>query len=75
MATIDNRPTVFGDRLIVTGSTSGSESVDLSDMLSSIDCGVANPIGNAATATTTGINGTTFNVGAACTFLVLGRRS
>ena len=35
--TIDNRPTVFGDRMIITGSTDGAEAIDLSDFLSSID--------------------------------------
>lgn len=73
MATIDSRPAVFGDRLIITGSTSGAEGVDLSEMLSSIDGASVNAVGSAATITN-GINGTTLNVGDACTFLVIGRR-
>jgi len=73
--TIDPRPTYFGDRMIVTGSTDGAEAIDLSSLLASIDGAIANPIGGAATATTTGINGATLNVGAACTFVAIGRRS
>tara|TARA_R100001510_G_C7656998_1_gene217986 strand:+ start:1049 stop:1270 length:222 start_codon:yes stop_codon:yes gene_type:complete len=73
MATIDSRPAVFGDRLIITGETSGAEGVDLSKMLSSIDGASVNAKGSAATITN-GISGTTLNVGGACTFLVIGRR-
>lgn len=73
--TIDPRPTYFGDRMIVTGSTDGAEAIDLSSLLASIDGAIANPIGAAATATTTGIDGSTLNVGAACTFVAMGRRS
>ena len=40
-ATIDPRPTVFGDRLVITGSytagDTGTLSIDLSSQLSSID--------------------------------------
>lgn len=72
--TIDNRPTVFGDRMIITGSTTGSEDVDLSDFLSSIDGGIVNAKTTAATVTHA-IDGTTFKVGGACTFVVIGRRS
>tara|TARA_R100001509_G_scaffold43840_1_gene23776 strand:+ start:1958 stop:2182 length:225 start_codon:yes stop_codon:yes gene_type:complete len=74
MATIDPRPTYFGDRMIVTGSTSGSEAVDLSSLLASIDGAMVNAVGSAATVTH-GINGTTLNVGGACTFVAMGRRS
>jgi hypothetical protein len=38
--TIDNRPTYFGDRMIITGtytSGAGPETIDLSSLLSSID--------------------------------------
>jgi|TARA_Y100000015_G_C2357022_1_gene73400 hypothetical protein len=73
--TIDPRPTYFGDRMIVTGSTDGAETIDLSSLLASIDGAIANPIGSAATATTTGIDGATLDVGAACTFVAIGRRS
>ncbi len=46
--TIDNRPTYFGDRMIVTGTyTAGSGaadvSLDLGDLLSSIDFAAINP--------------------------------
>lgn len=75
--TIDNRPTVFGDRMIITGSTDGAEAIDLSDFLSSIDGAMVNNIGVAAPAPTSGINNTTIvlNVGAACTFVAMGRRA
>ena len=36
--TIDPRPTVFGDRMVITGSyTAGETTIDLSSQLSSID--------------------------------------
>jgi hypothetical protein len=75
--TIDNRTTVFGDRIVVTGSTDGAEAVDLSSFMSSIDGAMVNNIGAAAPAPTSGINNTTIvlNVGAACTFVAIGRRS
>lgn len=42
--TIDPRPSYFGDRMIVTGSyTAGETSIDLSDMLASIDFAGINP--------------------------------
>ena len=42
--TIDSRPTVFGDRMIVTGSyEAGDTSIDLSSLLASIDAIVVNP--------------------------------
>ena len=41
--TIDNRPTVFGDRMIVTGTfEAGDNEIDLSDFLSEIDFAGAN---------------------------------
>ena len=73
--TIDPRPTVFGDRMIVTGSTDGAEAIDLSSMLAVIDGAITNPIGSAAPATDNGISGSTLNVGAACTFIAIGPRS
>ncbi len=72
--TIDPRPTYFGDRMIVTGSATTGEAVDLSSLLASIDGAMVNAIGNAATVTH-GINGAVLNVGAACTFVAMGRRS
>lgn len=71
--TIDPRPTYMGDRMIVTGSTTGAENIDLSDLLSSIDGGMVNAKTTAATVTHA-IDGTTFKVGGACTFVVMGRR-
>ena len=48
--TIDPRPTVFGDRMIVTGSYGASDiNIDLSSMLSSIDFAGANSSGTIAT--------------------------
>lgn len=42
--TIDPRPTYFGDRMIVTGSyDAGETSIDLSDLLVSIDFAGVNP--------------------------------
>ena len=73
--TIDPRPTYFGDRMIVTGSTDGAEAIDLSSLLASIDGAMVNNIGAAAPVPTSGINGSTLNVGAACTFVARGRRS
>lgn len=72
--TIDPRPTYFGDRMVVTGSTDGAEAIDLSSLLASIDGAMVNAVGSAATVTH-GINGTTLNVGGACTFVAIGRRS
>ena len=71
--TIDPRPTYMGDRMIVTGSTTGAENIDLSDLLSSIDGGMVNAKTSVGTVTHA-IDGTTFKVGAACTFVVMGRR-
>ena len=42
--TIDPRPTVFGDRMIITGSyEAGDEIIDLSSQLASIDAFIINP--------------------------------
>lgn len=42
--TIDPRPTVFGDRMIVTGTYGTTDSViELSDILASIDAFIINP--------------------------------
>tara|TARA_Y100001938_G_C7907066_1_gene337600 strand:+ start:143 stop:460 length:318 start_codon:yes stop_codon:yes gene_type:complete len=42
--TIDPRPTVFGDRMIITGSyEAGDTSIDLSSQLASIDAYILNP--------------------------------
>tara|TARA_R110000824_G_scaffold282442_1_gene470700 strand:+ start:1237 stop:1557 length:321 start_codon:yes stop_codon:yes gene_type:complete len=42
--TIDTRPTVFGDRLIITGSYEAADtSIDLSDQLANIDSFTINP--------------------------------
>jgi hypothetical protein len=46
MVTIDPRPTVFGDRMIITGTydtTDGERIIDFSDKLSSIDAFIINP--------------------------------
>lgn len=72
--TIDPRPTYFGDRMVVTGSTDGAEAIDLSSLLASIDGAMVNAVGSAATVTH-GINDATLNVGGACTFVAIGRRS
>lgn len=57
--TIDPRPTVFGDRMIVTGSYEASDiNIDLSSMLSSIDFAGANSSGAIATRDTTDTGGT-----------------
>ena len=41
--TFDQRPTVFGDRIIVTGTFAASDtSIDLSSMMSSVDACMAN---------------------------------
>ncbi len=43
--TIDPRPTVFGDRMIVTGSyEAGDVAIDLSSQLASIDAFILNPV-------------------------------
>ena len=75
--TIDNRPTVFGDRVVITGSTDGAEAIDLSSFMSEIDGAMVNNIGAAAPAPASGINNTTIvlNVGGACTFIAIGRRA
>ncbi len=42
--TIDPRPTVFGDRMIITGSyEAGDTIIDLSSQLASIDAFIINP--------------------------------
>jgi len=52
--TIDPRPTVFGDRMIVTGSYGAADiNIDLSSMLASIDFAGANSSGVIATRDTT----------------------
>jgi len=44
MVTIDPRPTVFGDRMIITGTYGTTDNViDLSSMLVSIDAFIINP--------------------------------
>ena len=44
--TIDARPTVFGDRMVVTGTyAAGDLNIDLSGILASIDMAVVTPIG------------------------------
>lgn len=44
--TIDNRTTVFGDRMVVTGSyEAGDNAIDLSGLLASIDFAGVNPSG------------------------------
>jgi len=44
--TIDPRPTVFGDRMVITGSyTAGETTIDLSSQLSSIDFAGTNGAG------------------------------
>ena len=44
--TIDNRPTYFGDRMIVTGTYgAGDAAIDLSSLLVSIDFAGVNPSG------------------------------
>jgi hypothetical protein len=51
--TIDNRPTYFGDRMIITGtytSGSGPETIDLSSLLSSIDFAAVTPTGTSSVA-------------------------
>ena len=41
--TFDQRPTVFGDRIIVTGSYAAADtSIDLSSMMSSVDAFIGN---------------------------------
>lgn len=56
-STIDPRPTYFGDRMIITGSytagDTGSLTIDLSSMLSSIDFAGANSSGGVAPVTIT----------------------
>jgi len=43
--TIDPRPTVFGDRMIVTGSyEAGDTIIDLSSQFASIDAFILNPV-------------------------------
>ena len=42
--TIDTRPTVFGDRMIITGSyEAGDTTIELSDQLANIDAFILNP--------------------------------
>jgi len=46
VVTIDPRPTVFGDRMIVTGTyAAGDNAIDLTGMLASIDFAGANSSG------------------------------
>ena len=72
--TIDQRPTVFGDRMIITGSTTGAETINLASFLSEIDGAMVNAITTAATVTHA-IDGTSLKVGGACTFVAMGRRA
>ncbi len=53
----------------------GAEAIDLSDLLVSIDGAMVNNIGAAAPVPTSGISDATLNVGGACTFVAMGRRS
>jgi len=78
--TIDPRPTVFGDRFIVTGSFEATDaSIDLSAFFSSIDAVTINVTGPAARpAEAHSINGTTIVLGPAGnagTFFAIGRRA
>ena len=51
--TIDPRPTYFGDRMVVTGSyEAGDTSIDLSNLLASIDFAGVNPASAQANLTT-----------------------
>lgn len=78
--TIDNRPTVFGDRLIITGTYEATDTtIDLSAFLSEIDMAMCLRTGatpGAAEAYT--IDGTTITLTAATAagnFMAFGRRS
>ena len=89
MATIDPRPSYFGDRMIVTGSyDAGETGIDLSSLLASIDfCGINTDVDAIATTPpvstgdTATISGTTVTINAAGaatlggTFLAIGRRN
>jgi|TARA_X000001382_G_scaffold101987_1_gene76699 hypothetical protein len=57
--TIDPRPTVFGDRMIVTGTyAAGDNAIDLTGMLASIDFAGANSSGAIAARPITDTGGT-----------------
>ena len=57
--TIDPRPTVFGDRMIITGTfAAGDNSIDLSSFLSEIDFAGANASGALAARAITDTGGT-----------------
>jgi hypothetical protein len=78
--TIDNRPTVFGDRLIITGTYEATDTtIDLSAFLSEIDmamCCLTGSTPGPAEAYT--IDGTTISLTAAVSdgnFMAIGRRS
>lgn len=87
--TIDTRPTVFGDRMIVTGTYAATDtSIDLSDLLDTIDfAGVNSAAGivlttpNVTVADTASFSGSTITVIGASgttvggTFLAIGRRA
>ncbi len=66
--TIDPRPTVFGDRMIITGSyEAGDGAIDLSSQLASIDAFIINGSANnpaaIAASTIDPANGTSFDGG------------
>ena len=78
--TIDNRPTVFGDRMIITGTYEATDTtIDLSSFLSEIDmamCAVTGAVPAPAEVYT--IDGTTITLTAASAagnFMAIGRRS
>lgn len=78
--TIDNRPTVFGDRLIITGTYEATDTtIDLSAFLSEIDMVMCCKTGaTPAPAEAYTIDGTTITMTAATAdgnFMALGRRS
>jgi hypothetical protein len=88
-STIDNRPTVFGDRMIITGTyTAGETTIDLSSFLSEIDFAGVNSIASVVGTTppvtvadTAGVSGSTVTVigagGATAggSFIAIGRRA
>jgi hypothetical protein len=87
--TIDPRPTVFGDRVIITGTYAAADtSIDLSDLLASIDFAGVNSAASVVATTppvtvadTAQVSDTTITVigtggtTAGGTFLAIGRRS
>ena len=78
--TIDNRPTVFGDRVVITGTYEATDTtIDLSAFLSEIDmalCCRTGAVAGAAEAYT--IDGTTITLTPATSagnFMAFGRRA